>query len=272
MKTIVVTPSGRERYLKRLYNCMLKQKSIGSFDEWHLWLNTRNQTDIKYIESLGEKHDWIQIIRRHLRMDRENGNEATDHNMYRTNNLQSFYGYCVEPETVYIKIDDDIVWMADDMITNLVKFRLENRDPPLVYANTINNNCQDELHRQAGRLQIYEEPKSFMTLERARYALDVHRAFFKSDFKDLIFDRHEIDFNIRFCINCVSWIYNEKYRKMMNNMKEDDEKWLAVAFPNKVGVKNVVCGNALCVHYIYTWQKESTGLLDKHLDELYPLE
>ena len=64
MKIILVTPAGRERYLKILYKYLNLQKS--DFDEWHLWLNTKNIDDLKYMEKLSNENNFIKLITRNI--------------------------------------------------------------------------------------------------------------------------------------------------------------------------------------------------------------
>ena len=70
MKIIVVTPAGRERYLKILLKNLEKQKN--DFDEWHLWENTRNKEDEKYIRNLEKEYDWIKCINYEWNNSKEN--------------------------------------------------------------------------------------------------------------------------------------------------------------------------------------------------------
>ncbi|KUL85880.1 hypothetical protein ZTR_06373 [Talaromyces verruculosus] len=69
----------------------------------------------------------------------------------------------VDRETMYIKIDDDIVWFADDTIERLVKRKLERRDALAVSANIINNPPLSFLHYHMGALHPYfpDLPKGF---------------------------------------------------------------------------------------------------------------
>ncbi|KAE8553743.1 hypothetical protein EYB25_005125 [Talaromyces marneffei] len=69
----------------------------------------------------------------------------------------------VNRETMYIKIDDDIVWFADDTIERLVKRKLERRDALAVSANIVNNPPLSFLHYHMGALHPYfpDLPKNF---------------------------------------------------------------------------------------------------------------
>ncbi|MBA3922196.1 MAG: hypothetical protein H0X31_11035, partial [Nostocaceae cyanobacterium] len=60
-KVVAVTPSGRQRYLEILIPYILKDKGI--IDEYHLWVNTSDASDISYIESLQNKFpSFIKLV------------------------------------------------------------------------------------------------------------------------------------------------------------------------------------------------------------------
>ncbi|EEA23726.1 conserved hypothetical protein [Talaromyces marneffei ATCC 18224] len=79
----------------------------------------------------------------------------------------------VNRETMYIKIDDDIVWFADDTIERLVKRKLERRDALAVSANIVNNPPLSFLHYHMGALHPYfpDLPKNFDYNTRAALGL-----------------------------------------------------------------------------------------------------
>ena len=52
-RVIVVTPAGRERYMRLLASHVLHSPLV---DEWHLWLNTREPADLAYMRGLAEAH------------------------------------------------------------------------------------------------------------------------------------------------------------------------------------------------------------------------
>lgn len=58
-KVVVVTPAGRRQCLSILAKYVLPNSII---DEWHLWLNTKNNKDKGYIESLS--HPKIRVIQK----------------------------------------------------------------------------------------------------------------------------------------------------------------------------------------------------------------
>ena len=252
MKCILVTPVGRERYLSKLYKHIKRQKN--EFDVWHLWMNTIIKEDIDYIESLAKSETWIKIIYKDLiKIIPDKGSSCR--------NLNLFYGDYREPSVIYIKIDDDIVFMETDFIKKLKDFRMSNRNNPIVFPNIINNNYFNDIHKH-----IKDIDKS---LPEREYALQIHKVFKDNPMTDFYFDDIVLNDFKRVGIQCFSWIGND-FPKMFNKlcsdpMRHDDEQWLSFKFPLKVGVPNKVRGDCLCVHYSYNSQQicnEYKRLLD----------
>ena len=48
-RIVVVTPAGRERYLRLLAAHVLSSPLV---DDWHLWLNTRDDGDLAFMAAL----------------------------------------------------------------------------------------------------------------------------------------------------------------------------------------------------------------------------
>ena len=68
------------------------------------------------------------------------------------------YGFAwghLERNTHYIKIDDDVVWFADDVIPRIVTLKLENPQYLLTSANIINSPLMGWLHYHMGAMHPY---------------------------------------------------------------------------------------------------------------------
>lgn len=57
----------------------------------------------------------------------------------------NFYLHAIDNNTVYIKLDDDIMYLNEDCIENILKARFKNSSYLLVYATIINNPLTDVL-------------------------------------------------------------------------------------------------------------------------------
>ena len=133
-KVFVFTPWGRELTASILYQYLKRDHAAGVVDEWHLWMNTDEdqESDRKYGYGLAEDHDWIKTF------ERPNKDNPLHPKQLNTG---FFYKYTQDVETVYVRMDDDIVWIEPDAIRNLVKFRVENPYPfvtfPIIWNNAV---------------------------------------------------------------------------------------------------------------------------------------
>ena len=104
-KIICVTPAGRRRYLELLRHYIRRETEIR---EWHLWDNCRTSEDRAYINELARRHPKIRIVRI---ADTDGTNPS----------VNRFYRFCADPEAFYLKMDDDIVYLTEDLSARLYR-------------------------------------------------------------------------------------------------------------------------------------------------------
>lgn len=260
MKRIIVTPAGRERYLEVLLNNLIKCKD--EFNEWHLWVNTKNIDDITYMQKIEEIYDFIKIIYCDIDVD---GN----------NSIHSFFKHYINEDEVYLRLDDDIVYVHKGSISSIFEFRIKNEDPFLVFGNIINNAIVSHLHQRMGMLPIVDKLVSYNCLDSVgwndpEFALDCHNNFFKKQKKDELesfFFKNWIlhDYN-RVSINVISWL-GKTFREFNGKVGIDEEEWLSVNKPLLLKRPNVIFGESLFSHYSFFTQREfldKTDVLDRY--------
>jgi hypothetical protein len=262
MNTVVVTPAGREKYLKKLVEHLRLQKD--SFDEWHLWVNTKNENDINYMKNLECQYKWIKLI---YRTSKKLGTNQAIH---------LFFDYTIDVNTIYIRLDDDIVWMEDDFIKKLVKFRKENRQYFLVYANIVNNNVIDHIHQRLGVLSdipFIEYKCTGNAWKSSEISQAVHKKFIQARNEQTThnwkFSKWELRLCERVSINAISWI-GGSFKNFGKIVGKDEEVWLSCTYPKQVQAINVVYGDALCVHHSFRTQREKVNNIsvDEMIDEI----
>jgi len=114
-KLVVTIPAGRKRYMEVMLPHILKQK--GFIDELRIWCNTKNQSDIDYIQKIvSSNRDFVTID--HLPPNANFIGEGYA--------IHNFFKNAIDPNTIYLRIDDDIVWTEKDFFKKIYKFRLEN--------------------------------------------------------------------------------------------------------------------------------------------------
>ncbi|NLF83678.1 MAG: hypothetical protein GX568_06815 [Candidatus Gastranaerophilales bacterium] len=262
-KVISVTPAGRKRYLKILSRYLLANRHI--IDEHHWWINTNDPEDRQYIEQLCEQYpDFFKAI----------PNPRPIHkNLFRS--IGYFFEGCTEPGTVYVRIDDDVVWIENGAIEKLVKCRLENPEPLIIVANAVNNAICGHLHERFGVYQFNKQMIKYKCMCRTGWASPVfaeftHRTFFRH-YNNGELNRYKFPYWIiwekeRISINCICFT-GEDMAAIYGMIPDDEEQNITVTIPKKINKYVAICGEALVAHFsFYTQRKhlDSTDILEKY--------
>lgn len=252
MKRIIVTAAGRRRYLEVLKNYLIKYKK--EFDEWVLWVNTPDPDDIHYINSLKKELDFVKT--EELMVPFEG-----------SNSVYSFYKNCIDENSLYMKIDDDIVYIHQKSIENLFNYKLKDKEHFLIFGNTINNSICTHLH-QRYRLLPKNKITGYSSIDNVGwrdpiFAEEIHKTFLeevknKSQEKFMISD-WDLIFYERCSINVVCWSGKE-FSNFEGLVEKDDEDYLSSDKPRNLCKTNIIMGNSLFVHYAFRPQRE-------HLDK-----
>lgn len=129
-KIIVVSPVGRKESLRSLFKNIVQNNHI--VDEHHLWVNTNVQSDLNFINEYANKYpNFVKL---------KYGCSQLDPNqMTRADNVKHFYNYCTEKDTLYYKMDDDIIYIEPGMFEKMAQYKIDNPDTFLIYPTIINN-------------------------------------------------------------------------------------------------------------------------------------
>jgi hypothetical protein len=260
MEIEIVTPAGRKRYLEILYKHLLKQKQ--DFNQWTLWLNTVDLDDINYCKNLEKKHNWIKTIDLEISF---NGNLS----------IYSFFKHGCNPNKIYIRLDDDIVWMDKNFINELSRFRYSHPEYFLVYPNIINNAIIDHINQRMGSLNI-DIPIGYdcfnpVGWQNPQYAEKKHEILINSinnnDLKKFKFKKWILNLYERVSINCISW-FGKDFESFNGQVGSDEEQWLSVTKPQELKKYNVIYGKTICSHFAFNSQRDyldkKTNLLEKY--------
>ncbi|KAI4179863.1 MAG: hypothetical protein L6R41_007591, partial [Letrouitia leprolyta] len=123
-----------------ILDCYLKKNLVtngGFLDEVHFVVNTDKKDDIKYLDGL------IKTSKLYKKIELP------------TLGYNSVWQHAVEPEHMYIKIDDDMVFFDDNAIANVVYTKLKHPDSFDVVANLVNSPETGWLHYHFGAIQSY---------------------------------------------------------------------------------------------------------------------
>lgn len=234
---------------------------MGVVDEHHLWVNTRNEVDLAELEER-DKDDRVRLIR----SDKPGyfDKSGTPENGYVGYMIAPFFEYCVEPDTVYIRIDDDVCFIDTEAFADFVQFRIDHPEYFLVYP-VIVNNCMD--------FRVYPEDHPFRSSEYDEEAqwrphggqigLHLHNVFFDHypDLSGLKFKNDGVRGEDQIAsVNCISWL-GEEFAKFEGKVALEpsgyvkEEDWLIRTKPNRIGKTNCVFGGCIVCHYSFAHQR-----------------
>lgn len=254
MRVVTVTPAGRRRYLEVLASYLLRRRDVIAEHRW--WLNTRRPEDVAYIYHLADRYpDFFRVVAKPCGPKDRIGYV-----------IWQYMSECTERDTLYIRLDDDVCYMADDALAQLRDHRLRRREPLLVVGNIVNNAVCTHFHQQAGLVPkswgaVAAECMDELGWKSGAFARRVHRRFLK----DLEAGRETwwkqvelpIDGTRRFSINAISWL-GDDFRDVpeVNGGAVDEEPFLTAELPTRLGRPNEACSAALFGHYAFLTQRK----------------
>ena len=249
-KIVVVTPAGRKKYMNILLSYILKQKNI--IDEYRIWVNTTNLEDLNWFKELNTQYkDFVTL--EYLPEGIIPSKNCTIHN---------FFANTIDKNTIYIRLDDDIVWLENDFAENLVKFRIDNPKFFIIFGNIINNAVIDHIHQKQGipySQHIENNCLSKTGWKSSTICEEKHINFIKNLKKDNIkqykFDKYKAKNHQRISINAICW-FGKDFKEFSGIVGNDEEAWLSEIAPRQKDKKTCVCGSALCVHFAFWTQRE----------------
>lgn len=261
-KVVVVTPAGRKKYMELLIPYILKEKNI--IDEYRIWVNTKETSDIKWFLELNLKYkNFINL-------------EFLDCEVNSVHTIHKFFKNCIDKNTIYIRIDDDVVWMENNFFEKLLKARIAMPDFLLLYANIVNNSICDYLQPIKHK---YSQVINLGCLDQNGYhnsklAEEKHNKLIQN-IKNNTLDEYRFNSvvnlaNIQVSINCISW-FGKEFEKFNGNVEQDEEIFLSCRKPILSKKYNAICSDALCSHYAFYVQREyleTTNILEKYRELL----
>lgn len=254
-----VIPAGRKRTMSLLMDHLDANKDV--VDEVQVWMNhdKKQKEDIAWCESLPEHYDYVKTKKLKAYITPKQLNTG------------SFYQFANDPKTIYIRFDDDIVYIDREYFKNLLDFRLKHPDYFLIFGNIINNAVTSYYQQKEGNVskehgEVEEpfcmDPVGWRSPKFARY---LHETLLEKIGQDKVSDLYIGDYELghkRFSVSNFCY-----FGKDMPEIESEEEMFLSSIYPKREGKCNAICGKALCSHYSFFAQKEhlnETDILDRY--------
>jgi hypothetical protein len=218
-------------------------------------MNTKVQEDIDYLHKLEKENDWIVCIECDVPV---NGNSS----------IGSFIKNATDEDAIYIRLDDDVVYLEPNFIKELKEIRTMNEEPLIIYPNIINNAIISNLHYRNNLIKYKSIPKYYVMdnigWNDSEFALKLHAQFLN----DLIIEKDInkwkssytkwmlYDFE-RVSINCICWFGKDMKDVVIIG---DEEDYLSSILPRMRNRPAMIVNSPICAHFSFFTQRE---LLDK---------
>lgn len=276
-KVVACIPAGRKRTMEPLVQHINAQRPL--VDGLMIWKNTKNLQDLAYIDSLNDEFTQVMPL--------------DDMQEFRTplqTNTGRFYLNCTDHDTIYIRFDDDIVYIHEDAIRNLVDFRIDNPDPFVVFPVIWNNAVAMSYQQEAGHVDERHGRVARYCMDQVgwsnpEFAVYIHKVLLDhiaaESVPKLFVDHVELTNWLRFSVSCFAW-FGKDWATFRGHTvkgvepvasqlwKVEEEHGVTEYMPRQVNRFNWICGNSIVSHYSFFKQRigpkglDNTDILDQY--------
>ena len=252
-KVVTWTPYGREETMSILVKYMERDVMAGVVDEYHLYINTDpgQERDREYAQELNEEHAWIVL------KDRPENLPVLYPKQLNTGRYDR---YATEPDTDYIRFDDDIVYVHENAIERLVRRKIGSPSLvcfPIIWHNAICSYYSQQFGKIPMEFGVVREPYCMDPIGwiDAGFAESIHNLLLDhiaNSTVDSLFWHHDIQLQIgkQFSVSCFA-AESDIYRELPIPgvlTHEEEEHWHTVHQTQATGRANSIVGNALVSH------------------------
>lgn len=252
-KVVCWTPYGREETMSILVKYMERDVNAGVVDEYHLYMNTdpHQERDREFAMELYEKYAWIDLKHRPE-------NEPALHP--KQLNTGRYYRHAVEPDTIYVRFDDDIVYVHEHAIERLVRRTIGSHSFvsfPLIWHNAVCSYYSQQMGKIPEEWGIVRSPYCMDPIgwSNPSFAEQIHRLLLrhiKAESVDELFWHHDVQLELanQFSVSCFA-AESDIYRELDppgHITHEEEEHWHTVMRPWQTKRPNTIVGNSLVAH------------------------
>lgn len=275
-KVIAWTPYGRVKTYSILIKYLQRDVERGLVDEVWAYMNTDEtgqEADIAYAHELAEQFPWF-----HLKY-RPEGVDLGNLPKQRYTGLA--YREMTDPNAVYLRLDDDVIYLHEAAVENLVRARLQMPAPTAVFPVIFNNAiCSHFLQhcgkvpREWGDVGLYcMDPNGWAN---GPFAVKLHELLLdhieRGTVEDLyLYQDFPIQPGTQFSVSCFASL-GSMYAGLPQPgvlVPDEEESWHTIHRPLATSTPNILRGDAIVSHWSFFTQHaflDSTDLLDRYRD------
>jgi hypothetical protein len=282
-RVIAWVPYGREPTVSILVEYLRREVERHLIDEVWLYMNTDEDqvADRKYAQTLAARHAFVKLlpIPKTVPLVRR-----TRHGGLRPVKKQrrtiGAYRYMTDRNAVYVRFDDDIVYIHPDAVETLVRRKIEMPATlccfPIIWNNAICSWWLQQCGIIPRDLGIVERPYCMDPVGWADgdFAVGIHRLLLDrievDDVESLFtYQDFALDIGQQFSVSCFAALgsYYAGLRPPGALPTHEEETHHTVHAPTASRQPNVVIGDALVAHYTFRPQQpvvHATDVLDRY--------
>ena len=137
-RVVAVTPAGRRRYMELLVPQIL---SCALVDRYDIWVNTPDPGDLAFLEGVAKLDPRVRLVRH------------PDGAAPSIESIGAFHRTACDADSIYVRLDDDVVWLEPGFFETLLRFRIDHPDYFLVMPLILNNAACSFLLQSFGRIE-----------------------------------------------------------------------------------------------------------------------
>jgi hypothetical protein len=274
-RVVCWTPYGREITMSVLVKYLARDHARGLVDEYWLYMNTDptgQERDVEFAHELAERYDFVKLVHRPEGIQRHPGPKQR--------NTGFAYRHMTDPDTVYVRLDDDLVYVHEDAIENLVTKRLEMPHSTAIHGTQWNNaivsyfaQAQGLIPREWGECSMFCMcPTGWANGE---FAVRIHRLLLDKveagRAEDLyLYQDFPLQPGTQFSVSyfaSMGSMYAELPEGPGVLIPDEEEHWHTVHRTLQTGVPNILLGNSLVSHFTFQPQRPhvmASDVLDRY--------
>lgn len=273
-KVIAWTPYGRRNTYSILIKYLEREVTRGLVDEAWAYMNTDpagQEDDIVYAHELAERHTWFHLKYRPEGVARHPGPKQR--------NTGFAYRHMTDPDTVYLRLDDDVVYVHPDTIENLVRKKIEMQPSKAIFPIIWNNALVSWYLQQCGIVpkewgEVTPYCMDPVGWANGPFAVKMHELLtghIEAGTVEQLYMYQDFPIKIgeQFSVSCFASA-GADYAALPQPgvlVPDEEEHFHTVHWPRVSGQPNILVGNALVSHWSFFPQHpflHASGLLDRY--------
>jgi len=270
-RVVICVPSGRYRYMRVLLPYLLSSRHADVVDEIRLWVNTDVKSDLDYFIRMEKTFPRVKRATHDGPINKALYDAKRNHWQY-NDSIYRFYAGCIEPNTLYCKLDDDICYVHDDFFKHMFRAVIDRQARNYAcVGNVYNIPYTSKLLQERGTLDVLMgestgDPRCPIACTNGEFAAHIHKHFLKlaetGKVEDLYFDSHYLTGRQR--IGAMAWS-GESFKQFGGRVGPRDEVELTTRIPEALLKPLWIVGDAVVTHFAFSHQR---AVLEDQTDTL----